>query len=312
MFTLLPILLGCVTTVLIFTCLLDPSTAEKSFREEEILSTIEAVTSHEYRYSIFTCIGMMIPFITDQMFTFSVIRVNNDPTLASRIEPYIVPFLVTITQFFNIYFITEDKTTTSFWWYYQGTAIQLIVIFTTYLTTQAINTEKYPRIQMVICWSSLFVNVGIFFKIANFLTSGITQKIFFYGATLAYVCSIICNGYIAYERLQNYWMLTKMGMKEAKMELCYFYKINLMSMGIVAYAVMDYFCQSNQYILYYAKGSAVGLNVILIVLIYGFIEIHYSQKRDLAKVSIVSLKYFVTVNQIFTFLLSFEIIYIKM
>ena len=147
----LPIVLGCIAAFLLFTFLVDPHTVKTFFREEEILnsSTIEAILSHEYRYSVFVCIGMMIPFITDQLCTFSTaVDTGTSSTLAARIDPYIVPFLVTITQLYNICYITEERTIARFWWYYQGTGIQLIVIFAVFLiTTQAIYAEKYPKIQ---------------------------------------------------------------------------------------------------------------------------------------------------------------------
>jgi len=234
---------------------------------------------------------MMIPFITDQLCTFSTaVDTGTSSTLAARIDPYIVPFLVTITQLYNICYITEERTIARFWWYYQGTCIQLIVIAATYLTTQAIYAEKYPKIQKAVSWSSFFTNVSLLCKVANFLTLGPRQKMFYCGAFLTNSLTMICNTYIAYKRLQNYRRCCKMDMKEAKMELYNFYKINLMSIGIVALCIKDYYWfQPGQFILSYTKGSVVGLNLVLILLIYGYIEIQYMRKRDLAKFSIVSL-----------------------
>ena len=192
MYTVLPIVLGSLSTLILFVCLYDPHTVETFFDEKEILnsSSIDAILSHEYRYSIFACIGMMIPFITDQLCTFSTaVDTGTSSTLAARIDPYIVPFLVTITQLYNICYITEERTIARFWWYYQGTGIQLIVIFAVFLTTQAIYAEKYPKIQRAVSLSSLCINIAILCKVANFLTLGPRQKMFFCFASAAYVVS---------------------------------------------------------------------------------------------------------------------------
>ena len=125
--TVLPIVCGCLSALILFVCLYDPHTVKTLLQEEEIINSlsIEAILSHEYRYSVFACIGMMIPFITDQLCTFSTaVDSGTSSTLASRIDPYIVPFLVTITQLYNICYITEERTIARFWWYYQGTAMQ--------------------------------------------------------------------------------------------------------------------------------------------------------------------------------------------
>ena len=293
--TVLPIVLGCITAFLLFTFLFDPNTLKALLKEEEILnsSTIEAILSHEYRYSIFACIGMMIPFITDQLCTFSTaVDTGTSSTLAARIDPYIVPFLVTITQLYNICYITEERTIARFWWYYQGTAMQFIVVFAVFLTTQAIYAEKYPKIQRAVSLSSLCINIAILCKVANFLTLGPRQKMFFCFASLAYAGTIISNTYIAYKRLQNYRKYCNIDMKEAKMELYNFFKINVMSIGVLGYVIMDYNYLPNQFVSNYTKESAVGMNMVLIVLIYGYIEIQYMRKRDLAKFSIVSLLLF--------------------
>lgn len=282
----LPILFGCLLLWVNFSFVLVHTVGEKKISEEDILnsSALRAISSPEYYYSVFTCFGMMIPFTTDQICLYLK---PNGITNTSSVDRYIVPFLIFIMQFYNTFFILLPRSEFYFWMYFQGTSVQLFVVSTTFICIQISQAAKYPNIQLVAVISSALIDIGITCKVANFMSTGLQQTVFYGISAVSYTFCILCNIYIASEWLKHHWETQKIDSKNY-LHLYSFYKINLLSCGIILYGILDYVYLPNQYILHYTEGSAVAVNIVITLMVYGLIEIQYLYSRDLARFAVVS------------------------
>jgi hypothetical protein len=176
--------------------------------------------------------------------------------------------------------------------------VQLFVVFTTFVCIQISQAAKYPKIQLAAVISGVLIDLGVTLKVATFMSTGLQQTIFYYLAATANICCVLCSIYIAHEWLQLHWETQKIDSKNF-LHLYSFYKINLMSFGILLYGILDYLYLPNQYFLQYTSGSAIGVNVVITLMVYGLIEIHYLRSRDLARFAVVSLRNTHTIFSLF-------------
>jgi len=246
-------------------------------------TTMRSITSDEFRDTLFTACGVLIPLGIDHLLTVPALFSTD---IFMRMESFLLPFLIVIIQSFNVYFITQTTPNNSYFWnYYMGINIQIVALSNSVLAIQAHLAQKSFDMVVAITLSSLFMNVGVLMAVF----SSVQYQYENWGRLwiLFFALSILCNLYVAYRWMKKYRLSQKTGLKNQP-DIYAFYKIVVLTLFLIAYIIINA-PKSRHAIGGDDTYTIVGTTILVIIFFFFIFQISHQRTRDYAKFSIVSL-----------------------
>lgn len=285
----LPLLLGAAGIVAVITIFLVAS--ESSFMtEKEIIdsSTMKAISGEPLRQTLLISVGVLIPFIFDQVYAW----LNGMNT--TGVETYLLPTLILIMQFFNIYTVSQGQTIAHYWTFHMGIRINVIAVCSVIFAVQISLVRHSIEVIYVIAVSTVLFDLSIVIKVLGFL---LKSSILGYVWVGLWVACILTNIYIAYAWYKQYIAAKKSGLPHLE----YFYAFTMIVM-LIFFLSANLICSLTGFAFALESMNSTGVvtqQLILMCCFYGITEINSLVKKHQAQSSMVSILFFSLISLFF-------------
>lgn len=246
--------------------------------DDEILSstTLESLNNFPFKYSLLVSTGILIPFIVDEVYAW----ING--MLPSGIDSYLLPILMVIMQFFNLYWISEGKTTCLFWDFQMGVCIEVVVLYNIVLALQINLVHHSPEVIYTLIASTVLFNCGLICKVYSLSK---WSPLSYVWITL-WCGSIVCNLYVAFSWFNLYLATKKLCLSYSQHFYAFvmiFILIIFLSINLILYLMKIAFTFDNM-----SDTGLVLQQTLLMCSFYGIIELNAILLKHQAHASMVS------------------------
>jgi len=273
-------ILGFLTASAIVAIFHSRSSPELQISDEELLAstTLQSICDYPFKYSLLISTGVLIPFMIDEVYGW----ING--LLPSSIDSYLLPILVIIMQFFNIYWLSQGSTVGHFWDFQMGVRIEVLVLYNIVLALQINLVHHSTTVLHALGISTILFNCGMICRIYSL---GGNSPIASYCWVILWGMCWLCNLYVAY----SWFNLYRTAKQQSLACLQHFYAFVMMLILVILY-VVNVILSSMKLAFSFADMSSAALvtqQIIMLCSFYCVIELNELLLKHQAHSSIVSL-----------------------
>jgi len=238
-----------------------------------------AITSVPYRYSLLISIGLLLPLISQILFTLFFSK-----SAVRRMDLYLLLSLVTILEALNIYSVYSShlETTSYFWNYFLCDTIQALAICNHVFSMQMFHAKNSNKILFILCLATLLTNSSFLFKIAGVISSMV--GLFYVGVAVS-IAGLLCNIYVAYNWYTQYVFSKQRGLQSYQQDILVLGEL----LVLIFFQMFDLILKSQQKsILTSSVKFVVTFNVLITLTFYGVVEFFFLRMQYFADSSTVS------------------------
>lgn len=275
----LPLFFGIVNAISVFAMFPQPNSVLR-LTQTEILSsvTFQAITNFPFQCSLLISIGILIPFINNFIVALCSSSANR------RLDLYLLLFLVSVLQSFNIYFVYESRhdNTSYFWNYHLGCNVEVVTLCSVLYSLQMYASKHSSELTTVLCTSSIFYNISLIFKFIGVMQNlPVVVYLYFIFSSIA----VICNAVAAYLWFQKFSYSKRSGLQTYHQEFYSFCE----SLVLTVYLILStmFFVINGYNFTDLDNKYVTAENLLTILAFYAIVELYFLKLKHIADSSVV-------------------------